>query len=69
MALLQIPGLPGATELILMVLVLAVYIGLPALAWYSSTTFSTVNAATRSGFPNSNAGSRHWNPNYPRNNA
>jgi hypothetical protein len=30
MALLQIPGLPGATELILMVIVLAVYIGLPA---------------------------------------
>ncbi|EMA20886.1 hypothetical protein [Haloarcula argentinensis] len=30
MAFLQIPGLPGATELILMVIVLAVYIGLPA---------------------------------------
>jgi len=30
MALLLIPGLPGATELIVMVVVLAMYVGLPA---------------------------------------
>ncbi|MDQ2073767.1 hypothetical protein ACODNH_09975 [Haloarcula sp. NS06] len=30
MALLLVAGLPGATELIVMVMVLAVYIGLPA---------------------------------------
>ncbi|GCF13860.1 hypothetical protein Harman_17950 [Haloarcula mannanilytica] len=30
MALLLIPGLPGATELVVMVVVLAVYVGLPA---------------------------------------
>jgi len=30
MALLLIPGIPGATELIVMVMVVAIYVGLPA---------------------------------------